>query len=90
MPFSVERLNKEFFNKYKEFYEDFVQYITGKRFEKEKGKWVEKKIGRAKPIHKEVFESDDKLARNFVKLLLGQFGVYTVSSKKRLDGSASQ
>jgi adenine-specific DNA-methyltransferase len=80
--FSVERLNKEFFNKYKEFYEDFVQYITGKRFVKEKGKWVEKKIGRAKPIHKEVFESDDKLARNFVKLLLGRLVFIQFLQKK--------
>lgn len=80
--FSVERLNKEFFNKYKEFYEDFVQYITGKRFVKEKGKWVEKKIGRAKPVHKEVFESDDKLARNFVKLLLGRLVFIQFLQKK--------
>jgi len=80
--FSVERLNKEFFNKYKEFYEDFVQYITGKRFVKERGKWVEKKIGRAKPIHKEVFDSDDKLARNFVKLLLGRLVFIQFLQKK--------
>lgn len=80
--FSVERLNKEFFNKYKEFYEDFVQYITGKRFVKEKGKWVEKKIGRAEPIHKKVFNSDDKLARNFVKLLLGRLVFIQFLQKK--------
>jgi hypothetical protein len=80
--FSVERLNKEFFNKYKEFYEDFVQYITGKRFVKERGKWVEKKIGRARPIHKYVFDSDDKLARNFVKLLLGRLVFIQFLQKK--------
>lgn len=80
--FSVERLNKEFFNKYKAFYEDFVQYITGKRFVKEKGKWVEKKLGRARPIYKEVFGSDDKLARNFVKLLLGRLVFIQFLQKK--------
>ena len=80
--FSVERLNKEFFNKYKAFYEDFVQYITGKRFVKEKGKWVEKKLGRARPIHKEVFDSDDKMARNFVKLLLGRLVFIQFLQKK--------
>lgn len=80
--FSVERLNKEFFNKYKAFYEDFVQYITGKRFVKEKGKWIEKKLGRARPIHKEVFEGDDKLARNFVKLLLGRLVFIQFLQKK--------
>ncbi|MFC2616219.1 MAG: class I SAM-dependent DNA methyltransferase, partial [Treponema sp.] len=30
--FSVEALSKEFFAEYKVFYEDFVQYITGKRY----------------------------------------------------------
>ena len=42
--FSVEKLNKEFFNKYKEQYEDFVQFITGKRFKKVSGKWKEVEI----------------------------------------------
>ena len=32
--FSVEKLNKEFFTKYKEQYEKFVCFITGKRFVK--------------------------------------------------------
>jgi adenine-specific DNA-methyltransferase len=80
--FSVERLNKEFFNKYKEYYEDFVQYITGKRFVKEKGKWVEKKIGSAQPEYKTVFDNDDKLARNFVKLLLGRLVFIQFLQKK--------
>jgi hypothetical protein len=80
--FSVERLNKEFFNKYKEFYEDFVQYITGKRFVKEKGKWVEVKRSRARHEHKEVFNDDDKLARNFVKLLLGRLVFIQFLQKK--------
>src|SRR5574344_2509478 len=41
--FDVEALSKEFFGKYKDHYERFVEYITGKRFIKEKGKCVEKK-----------------------------------------------
>jgi adenine-specific DNA-methyltransferase len=80
--FSVERLNKEFFEKYKGFYEDFVQHITGKRFEKEKGKWVEKTKGKAIAEHKTVFKSDDKLARNFVKLLLGRLVFIQFLQKK--------
>lgn len=32
--FSVEKLSKEFFKNYKEVYEDFVQFLTGKRYEK--------------------------------------------------------
>jgi len=80
--FSVDRLNKEFFNKYKDFYEDFVQYITGKRFVKEKGKWVEKSISKASPFHKSVFKSDDKQARNFVKLLMGRLVFIQFLQKK--------
>jgi hypothetical protein len=84
--FSVERLNKEFFDKYKNFYENFVQHITGKRFEKEKGKWVEKTKGKAIPEHKTVFGSDDKLARNFVKLLLGRLVFIQFLQKKEWMG----
>jgi hypothetical protein len=80
--FSVERLNKEFFDKYKNFYEDFVQHITGKRFEKENGKWIEKTKGEPIPEHKTVFESDDKTARNFVKLLLGRLVFIQFLQKK--------
>ena len=80
--FSVERLNKEFFEKYKSFYEDFVQHITGKRFEKEKGKWIEITKGKAIAEHKLVFNSDDKLARNFVKLLLGRLVFIQFLQKK--------
>ena len=38
--FSVEALSKEFFDEYREHYADIVEYITGKRYVKEKGKWV--------------------------------------------------
>lgn len=87
--FSVERLNKEFFDKYKNFYEDFVEYITGKRFVKEKGKWTEKITGRANQVHKEVFGSDDKKARNFVKLLLGRLVFIQFLQKKGWMGVPS-
>ena len=80
--FSVERLNKEFFDKYKKFYNDFVQYITGKRFEKEKGKWVEKTKGNPSPAHKIIFNGDDKRARNFIKLLLGRLVFVQFLQKK--------
>lgn len=87
--FSVEKLNKEFFSKYKEFYENFVEYITGKRFVKEKGKWVEKETGSARPEHEEVFGSDDKQARNFVKLLLGRLVFIQFLQKKGWMGVPS-
>ena len=34
--FAVEALNNDFFNRYKDIYEDFVQHITGVRYEKSK------------------------------------------------------
>ena len=39
--FRVDILNDEFFKKYKKIYEDFVQYITGSRYEKKDNKYVE-------------------------------------------------
>jgi hypothetical protein len=43
--FSVEALSDKFFDDYRELYADFVQYITGKRFVKDGGKWVERQLG---------------------------------------------
>ncbi len=83
--FSVERLNDEFFSKYKKFYEDFVEYITGKRFVEikgKKGKYEEKVIHKPHTLHKKVFEKNDKLARNFVKLLLGRLVFIQFLQKK--------
>ena len=44
--FDVEAVSRDFFNQYKEHYERFVRYITGKYFKKENGKFVEKDEGR--------------------------------------------
>jgi hypothetical protein len=38
---AVEKLSKEFFAQYKEIYEDFVEFLTGKRYIKKGSKWVE-------------------------------------------------
>ncbi|MDE0470861.1 MAG: hypothetical protein OXH57_02880, partial [Ekhidna sp.] len=40
--FSVEKMSKEFFDEYKEHYQNFVQYLTGKRMVKKGSKWQEK------------------------------------------------
>mgnify|MGYP002861012866 CR=1 FL=1 len=40
--FDVEALSDEFFDKYKEQYEKFVMFITGKKFVKKDGGWKEK------------------------------------------------
>ena len=70
--FDVEALSKEFFGKYKEHYERFVEYITGKRFVKEKGKWVEKQTHEPQAKIYADFGSDDKCVRDYVKKLLGR------------------
>lgn len=70
--FDVEALSKEFFGKYKEHYEQFVEYITGKRFVKEKDKWVEKQTHEPQAKIYADFGSDDKCVRDYVKKLLGR------------------
>lgn len=66
--FDVEALSDEFFGKYKEHYERFVQYITGKRFVKSK----EKKLHEPHPQMYKAFGSDDKKVRDYVKKMLGR------------------
>jgi hypothetical protein len=70
--FDVEALSDEFFSKYKQHYEKFVEYITGKKFEKQGGKYAEKTTH--KP-HAEMYASfgrDDKAVRDYIKKLLGR------------------
>ena len=81
--FSVEALSEEFFAKYKSHYEDFVQYISGKRFVKEKGKWVEKSIGQPSEEYISIFEENDKSVRDFVKKMLGRIVFLHFLQKKK-------
>ena len=81
--FSVEALSEEFFAKYKSYYEDFVQYISGKRFVKEKGKWVEKSIGQPSEEYISIFEENDKSVRDFVKKMLGRIVFLHFLQKKK-------
>jgi very-short-patch-repair endonuclease len=71
--FSVDRLNKQFFNKYKEHYEQFVCHLTGKHFIKKQGKWVEEKVTTPSTYMQTVFSNSDKKARDFIKKSLGRF-----------------
>ena len=41
--FAVEALNNDFFDRYKDIYEDFVQHIIGVRYEKKGNKYIENK-----------------------------------------------
>jgi adenine-specific DNA-methyltransferase len=70
--FSVDKLSKEFFSKYKEIYEDFVEFITGVRYVKKSGKWVESKTHDAHFQLRNYFDNDEKQARDFVKRMMGR------------------
>ena len=86
--FSVEKMSKEFFDEYKKHYLDFVEYLTGKRLVKEKGKWKEKETSKASPFMKSIFNGDKKGARDFVKKLLGRIVfLYFVQRKAWLGAS---
>ncbi|MCJ0743465.1 Eco57I restriction-modification methylase domain-containing protein [Pedobacter montanisoli] len=70
--FSVEKLSKEFFKSYKEIYEHFVEFITGKRYVKKGSKWTEIQIHEAHFQLRNYFDNDSKQARDFVKRMLGR------------------
>ena len=70
--FSVEKLSKEFFSKYKEIYEDFVEFITGKRYVKKGSKWTEVKAHEAQFQLRNYFNNNEKSARDFFKRMLGR------------------
>ena len=70
--FDVEALSDEFFGKYKQHYERFVEYVTGKRFVKTGGKWQEQAAHEPHPQMYADFGRDDKRVRDYVKKLLGR------------------
>src|SRR5574344_2599734 len=76
--FDVEALSKEFFDKYKGFYEDFVEYVTGKRYVKKSGKWVNEVRRDPHPqmyadFGKLAIDGDtDKLVRDYIKKMMGR------------------
>ena len=70
--FSVEALSDEFFNKYREQYADFIQYVTGKRFVKVGSKWEEKKLSNPNPALMQAFGHDEKKIRDYIKKMMGR------------------
>jgi hypothetical protein len=70
--FSVEKLGKEFFANYKNAYEDFVQFLTGKRYAKKGSKYVEQVISEPNWQLTALFGKDEKQARDFVKRMMGR------------------
>jgi len=70
--FDVEALSDEFFARYKEQYEKFVEYITGTHFVKKAGKWEETKKREPHPQMYNDFGRDNKKVRDYIKKLLGR------------------
>lgn len=70
--FSVEALSDDFFDGYRELYADFVQFITGKRYEKVKGKYEEVSKHAPAPQYETTFDSNAKLVRDYVKKMFGR------------------
>ena len=70
--FSVEALSDEFFDKYREQYADFIQYITGKRFVKVGSKWEEKMLGEPTVALMQAFNYNEKKIRDYVKKMMGR------------------
>ena len=88
--FSVEAMSDSFFDEYKYHYQNFVEYLTGKRLVKERQKWVEKKTSKASPYLQSIFNGNEKYARDFVKKLMGRIVfLYFVQKKKWLGASTT-
>ncbi|MFZ4724528.1 MAG: Eco57I restriction-modification methylase domain-containing protein [Paludibacter sp.] len=80
--FSVEKLSDEFFERYRNVYADFVQFITGKRYEKEKGKWVENTIHEPNEQLHSSFSGIEKDVRDYVKKMMGRLVFLQFLQKK--------
>lgn len=87
--FSVEAMSKAFFDEYKEHYQNFAEYLTGKRMVKQGGKWVEKQTGKASPFLASLFNGNEKDARDFIKKLMGRIVFLYFVQKKRWLGASS-
>ena len=70
--FSVEKMSKDFFDTYKDHYQDFVKYLTGKRLEKLSGKWEEVVKHAPNTQLITIFNNNEKDVRDFCKKLLGR------------------
>lgn len=83
--FSLDAVSDRFFDDYKEVYEDIVEYVTGKRYEKEESKWVEKVIHAPNERLMAEFswyEDPDKTVRDYVKRLMSRIVFLQFIQKK--------
>ena len=81
--FSVEALSDEFFDKYREQYANFVQYVTGKRVVKVGGKWEERKMSEPDEALMSAFGYDDKKVRDYIKKMMGRITFLHFLQRKR-------
>lgn len=85
--FSVDALSDDFFDTYREYYADFVEYITGKRYVKDGNKWVERERRKPNFQYTTTFDCDDKLVRDYVKKMFGRIVfLYFLQRKGWLNG----
>ena len=70
--FSVEALSNEFFDRYREQYADFIQYVTGKRVVKSGSKWVEREVSAPNATFMQAFGNDEKRIRDYIKKMMGR------------------
>lgn len=90
--FALEVVSKQFFNEYKVFYEDFVQYITGNRYIKNgsKGKYERKSVSKENTKifsqFKKIADGDYDLAckyvRDYIKKFMGRLVFLQFLQKK--------
>ena len=81
--FSVEALSDEFFDKYREQYANFVQYVTGKRVVKVGGKWEERNVSEPDEALMSAFGHDDKKVRDYIKKMMGRITFLHFLQRKR-------
>ena len=80
--FSVEALSDEFFDKYREQYANFVQYVT-KRVVKVGGKWEERNVSEPDEALMSAFGNDDKKVRDYIKKMMGRITFLHFLQRKR-------
>ena len=92
--FSVETVSNEFFEEYKAFYEDFVQYITGSRYVKKGNKYEKTVIHKPNTVIFREFlkrtndneEDGQKLVRDYIKKMMGRLVFLQFLQKKKWMG----
>jgi Alw26I/Eco31I/Esp3I family type II restriction m6 adenine DNA methyltransferase len=80
--FNITKLNDDFFDEYKNIYNNIVEFFTGKRLVKTGGKWVEKVTSKPDKQLIYIFKNNELEARNFVKMLLGRLVFLKFVQKK--------